>query len=541
MINICKSLLLSFLYIAVITSLCMAQQIRTGYSSVQFDTIISYTDTTEEYLMQNLSYSLGNTPLHSGSLLTKDGHTLYYFTDILTDSSNAHNQEIHYIIRENESWSLPKELSELNNAMHNGIHFVSHDKKRLLVLGEYLSKNISREGLSMTCYDAKNDKWHLPVPLKIKKYYNNSLSSYFMNKEEDVLLLAIDGTSSFGQQDIYVSFKIKGNKWSKPMNVGGNINTPMAEGTIHLSDDEKTMYFSSNGFSNSFGGFDIYKTERLDDSWTSWSDPVNIGAPFNSKNDDLYYTSDVKNIQSIVSRAYSTEMGVKQSDLILYTKRDVQQDTCIELYVNVFDKKSLEKVAAEVKIKHNEQSLYSFSNGLNPEAIKLLGNEEYTLEVNNKNYLSHETTFIDKCTSDKTRAVDIYLQPKQVNTAWELENVFFKFDSNILLEASIPALENIKNILVKEHDLVVEISGHTDTRGDNNYNMLLSQSRANAIVEYLIEHGIEKDRLKAKGYGETQVKNHCANGVYCDENKHQENRRVEIKILEIKTPTPVNF
>ncbi|RZL58789.1 MAG: OmpA family protein, partial [Pedobacter sp.] len=110
-------------------------------------------------------------------------------------------------------------------------------------------------------------------------------------------------------------------------------------------------------------------------------------------------------------------------------------------------------------------------------------------------------------------------------------NIFYDFDkSNIRSDASI-ILNNVVAILNQNPTLKIELSSHTDSRGNDLYNMKLSQARAQSAVNYLISKGIDKNRLVAKGYGETKPVNQCSNGVDCSEQEHQENRRTEIKIL----------
>jgi outer membrane protein OmpA-like peptidoglycan-associated protein len=118
------------------------------------------------------------------------------------------------------------------------------------------------------------------------------------------------------------------------------------------------------------------------------------------------------------------------------------------------------------------------------------------------------------------------------DSSWELKNILYDFDkSNIRPDAAI-ILDNVVAILKQNPSLKIELSSHTDSRGNDAYNLSLSQRRADAAVEYLVDNGISRNRLGAKGYGETRLKNDCGNGMNCSEAQHQENRRTEIKVLE---------
>jgi len=118
------------------------------------------------------------------------------------------------------------------------------------------------------------------------------------------------------------------------------------------------------------------------------------------------------------------------------------------------------------------------------------------------------------------------------DSSWELKNILYDFDKSDIRSDAALILDNVVSILKQNPSLRIELSSHTDSRGNDGYNLKLSQRRADAAVEYLIKNGIAKNRLIAKGYGETRLKNNCGNGVNCSEEQHQENRRTEIKVLD---------
>lgn len=118
------------------------------------------------------------------------------------------------------------------------------------------------------------------------------------------------------------------------------------------------------------------------------------------------------------------------------------------------------------------------------------------------------------------------------DSSWELKNILYDFDkSNIRPDAAV-ILDNVVAIMKQNPSLRIELSSHTDSRGNDDYNLRLSQRRADSAVDYLVKNGISRSRLEAKGYGETRLKNHCGNGLVCSEEQHQENRRTEIKVLD---------
>ena len=115
---------------------------------------------------------------------------------------------------------------------------------------------------------------------------------------------------------------------------------------------------------------------------------------------------------------------------------------------------------------------------------------------------------------------------------WEVEGIFFAFNSHELKTKSYPILDNVVDILTRHPELKVELSAHTDSRGKDEYNKNLSQRRAQSTVDYLVKHGITQNRLIAKGYGEERIRNKCKNGVRCSDLDHEFNRRVEFEPIK---------
>jgi outer membrane protein OmpA-like peptidoglycan-associated protein len=113
-----------------------------------------------------------------------------------------------------------------------------------------------------------------------------------------------------------------------------------------------------------------------------------------------------------------------------------------------------------------------------------------------------------------------------------LKNIYYDFDKADLRAESVKELEKVISFMRVNPDLKIELGSHTDSRGNDDYNMRLSERRAKSVVDYIISRGISPERIVSKGYGETRLVNDCGNGVKCTEEEHQQNRRTEILILE---------
>ena len=162
-------------------------------------------------------------------------------------------------------------------------------------------------------------------------------------------------------------------------------------------------------------------------------------------------------------------------------------------------------------------------------------NMDFNLKAENKGYLTVKATVTTKgLTASQTLKHDFFLRKFQLNKAIRIENIYYDYNKwNIRPDAAIELNKLIK-ILKDNPGINIELGSHTDSRGSDSYNMQLSQQRANAVVDYLVNTGgIDKARLSARGYGETRLLNRCANGVNCSPAEHQLNRRTEFTVVKM--------
>ncbi len=251
---------------------------------------IKYTENAG--LPENLGSNVNTQFYDHLPLISPDG-SLLYFTRKLTDENNAKdfNDDIYFsqIMPSGKFTKAENIGSPLNTSENNFICFVSRDNKRLYVANKYIRNTYNYAGLSVTIKQ-KNGEWSKPKPLNIPDLYNkNEFAHYHMNMDENIVLMSIQRDDSYGDLDLYVSKKYNDGDWSVPINLGAVINTLGAEGSVFLAADGKTLYFSSSGHPG-FGSYDMYMSKRLDESWTNWSMPLNLGAKINSEEMDIYYT-----------------------------------------------------------------------------------------------------------------------------------------------------------------------------------------------------------------------------------------------------------
>ncbi len=219
-------------------------------------------------------------------LISLDGKVLYFARKAHPQNMGEENKDdiwVSYFDEENNTWSKAVNLgAPLNNDGHNFVVSVNASADAIYLANDYNSK--TKDAISYTT--KKGRKWKQPRKIDIPDYKNKSpFVSYNVSKDEKYLLITAEQNETEGGRDFYVSFNTpKG--WSAPLNLGPDINTKKEENSIFLAADNKTVYFSSNGRMG-FGGYDLYMSRRLDDSWTNWSTPKNLGKLINTKEDDL--------------------------------------------------------------------------------------------------------------------------------------------------------------------------------------------------------------------------------------------------------------
>jgi outer membrane protein OmpA-like peptidoglycan-associated protein len=427
----------------------------------------------------------------------------------------------------------------------------------------------------------KDNEWGEPMPLSINTPANEGTCT--ISADGKILVFtSCQGRKSFGNCDLYISERI-GNEWSEPANMGENINSPYWDSQPSLSADGRTLYFVSNrgkknnhdifvSYRNSqgdwtpaqplpppintpkdefspfihangktlffasdghigMGGLDLYSSDFENNQWTS---PKNLGYPINNHLDQIsiFVTADGK-------KGYYGDRKVKNNiEEAVIMEFEMPEAITVQIKTQylkgrVLDAKTKEALEAEIE-------LINLSNNRIENAVKsdkvsgeyfLVLNEqtEYALEVRKKGYAfkSMRFDFSDKKADDlKPIEMDILLDPIAKGATFVLNNIFFDTGKWELREKSKTELNELIRFMQDNPQVRGEISGHTDNVGEKKANQELSIKRAKSVYDYLVQNGIEPQRLTYKGYGDTQP----AAPNDSEENK-QRNRRIEFKIL----------
>jgi OmpA-OmpF porin, OOP family len=427
----------------------------------------------------------------------------------------------------NNQWSAPIHAgSELNDNAFNAVAGFSSDGTQLFLLNHYEgSGNPARtQGISVS--KGNNNGWSKPENLTIPYFQNKSnvLNGYIL-PDMSVFIFAAETYGSRGVEDIYVSTKTADGKWSEPRNLGGIINTRFQEMSPSLSDDGKTLYFSSNGRKGE-GSFDIYSSTRLDEGWTNWSQPENLGSAINSEGRELYYRpyekvgyalytstknsdgyGDVKIFLSsdpIKKDSIPPVAAVVDTVKIVEIERVPTADKRVKIYGKVNNAKTGEPITASILFTSpsiNQSSAVTPASGY---AVELPSTEEYTIKIEAVGYISTLEKLDIHTYEMKDLEMNFKLQPVEIGTTVNLRDVLFEQGKTELLPQSYPELDLVVSFLEANPKVKIELAGHTDNRGIYGQNLKLSQARVEKVKSYLVSKGIDKKRITGKGYGGTK-------------------------------------
>lgn len=444
----------------------------------------------------------------------------------------------------------------INNALPNSISTLMPSGHEMVVINQFEEAGGMKKGFSII-KQAKNGEWSFPEPVAVDGYYNTGSDvSLSMSTDGQAVIIAMEGADAIGKGDLYVSFKIDGDKWSQPKNLGAQLNTPYRESTPYLSADQKTLFYASNRSGQS--GSDIYVQTRLDDTWQNWSPPKRFRSPINSRYHDshpyfnhttgyLYFTSrrdgswDIFRIQ-IEKPAPS---GIVVNGIVL--NRHSMTPVASDIIVQSADGKKYEYFPTAkngtFKVTIPKEEVYHLlakKEGFSGDISEVFfekndGNDRLFLRLyldpsptasNIVNNSSHSRLFVSETpeTIQPTSFQAVYIGQKL-----ELAPIFFQKSTSTVLRSSYPALNELGQFMKQHPNVHILVSGHTDNQGDQQLLARLSGERALAIKEYLVYRlNINENRIQTIGKGSSEAINDNSS-----EKLRRKNRRVEVIVTSI--------
>ena len=479
---------------------------------------------------ENLGYNINSQFDEVFPVISPDGKTLYF--DRKDHPGNiGHTDNIWYSeLQADGSWGLARNIGPPLNA--GGISFVASvtpDGNTLLVGGTYADDD-GKLSFGLCTSNRTGNGWSKPKKMKIDSFYTkHRFMEFCLANDGKTMISSLQRETSLGGRDLYVCFLQNDGSWSAPKNLGPEVNSAADEGMPFLASDGKTMYFASEGFSG-YGMVDVFMSRRLDDTWEKWSEPVNLGTDFNTPDWDAYYT-----VPASGDYAYfvSNKGSIGALDIFrAKLPQALRPEPVVLVSGKVIDSKSGLPLSAEIHYEILPGGKEAGIARTNPKdgsyKITLPAGHLYGFRAEAKGYIPvSENLDVKKIDSYKEINRDLKLVPFASGETVRLNNIFFDFNKSQLKSESFPELDRLVEMLKDKHDVELTISGHTDNVGDDALNMKLSGERAKSVREHLIGVGIAASRIQSKGYGESSpvATNDTDDG-------RRANRRTEFIILE---------
>jgi OmpA-OmpF porin, OOP family len=572
------------------TGILHAQEFSTRYELVKMDKTV-------------------NTFHHEAApVITPDGNTLYFFVQDHPENTMGKDDTQDIWISKKDAnglWTTAEHLKNPFNIHRSNQVFTVFEDGSLLVRG---GRTRGEKGFSIVQNGSIRE-------LDVKDFKSMNKGRFYgasMSADKKHMILYFSEKENNPNSDLYISHSQPDGSWSKPALL--KLSTTTDDLGPFVGPDQKTLYFASGRQgAGRQGGTDIYKTTRMDDSWTNWSEPVNLGKPINTSALDFYFTIDragnvftsrankaiegaqldlymlvpktfkvnlagivlnektqqpieAANIQvnvkdrepvkivSATTGKFETKMpetlqfsisttasGYLPNNDQKFTIPLLSSDTTINLEIlmkpvakkllisgNTYSKKTEQPIPAKLDIvlKGTKNSRFTInSDGSYEKEIPKLG--WYIISASSEGYINATDSVFAESDDLSPFIRNIYLEPIEVGVTVRLKNIYFDFDKTTLKKESFTELNKVVDFLKQNPSVEIEISGHTDNKGSDDYNANLSQGRSQSVVDYLISQGIEADRLSAHGYGESKP----IESNDTDEGRAN-NRRVEFTVLK---------
>nr|WP_320053124.1 OmpA family protein [uncultured Acetobacteroides sp.] len=477
------------------------------------------------FVPQNLGDNINSTYDDYWPSISGDGNTFVKTSNIPRSDSSGVLQEDFFVSKKNAQGKWGKAIplpGTINTQSNEGAQSLTADGQ-----GMYFTMCINE--CSIYYSRLKNGIWS--DPQKLPPPINTPISS---NKQPSIssdgryLYFTSNRRGGYGGYDLYVATRdMESGEWIDVKNLGPKVNTSRNDVSPFIHFDGQTLYFASDGH-RGLGGLDLFRT-RLDGN-EEWSVPVNLGYPINTKGEEqgIVISADAKTTYIASSREEGRGLDIYSFELPDTLKPNVSY----YLKGIVVDAKTNKPLAAEVVLTNLKTGKEEFVSSSYPDDgaffTSLPAATSYALQVTRKGYLFNSQSFLLDSTKTIQNPLElrIALEPMSVGSTTILRNIYFDVNSYSLKKESEVELKTLVKLLNTNPTLWIELSGHTDNSGSVAFNNSLSANRAKEVVKYLIANGIDKNRLRAVGYGSSKpiVPNNSI------ENKAK-NRRTEFMVI----------
>jgi len=471
------------------------------------DYSIEVSDRYTDVIGNNLGEPVNSPFSELAPIISSDGNTLFFTRKGHPSNIGPEKREDVWLSSRGSDgqFGSPK-LAEgdINNIYSNYSIAVTQDGNTLLLGNVYNADGTMGKGMSSI--QRSGNKWIKPMELEIVDFVNISpQSSFYISYDGLWLFSAIDDGNSFGGLDLYVSELLDDGRWSKPKNLGQDINTAMDEGTPFLTADGKALYFSSAGWPG-YGRSDIFVSERKEGMF-SWERPLNLGSGINSPEAEFYFTIP---LDGLFGYYVSMKGGIGREDIFKVELPEglFKPDVYVVSGV-VMDSKSNEPLNATIYYEDltTGEKMGTAGSNISDGSYKivLMPGTVYGLRAEADGYVAiNKSIDLTEDIVDSVITENLQLVPIEKGATITLNNIFFDFGKSTLLPTSYNELARVAELLTTNEKMSITILGHTDNIGTEQRNLEVSRLRANAVMDYLLSIGVNSDRISAKGMGMSQ-------------------------------------
>lgn len=492
------------------TATITLRKTQAEYAIVHKDSILSYK-------ISPLSDTVNKFPMQYFPVITGDEQQLI-FTARFGEGRNENEDLVISIKNKNGSWSKPVSLSDsINSIRREGACTISADGRHLIytVCGE--------RGCDL--YESRKTGLHWSKPRSLGPNVNSTSwdAQPSLSADGRELYFVSDRKGGLGEYDIWYT-RLESTGWTKAVNLGASVNTPFSEISPYIHVNNQTLYVVSNGYPG-YGGYDIYQVNK---SEKGWAKPFNMGKPLNDHFDQYSFIVSGNGNTAF----YSREVSRNRSRLfqIELPEQMVVKSKGNFVKGKITDSKSLKPLRASIELfdlTNNSQVSLIESDSVSGEYLIVLpGGSEYALYVSKPGYLFNSMNF-NYLENDRFQPVHIDFSLARIvkDASIVLNNIFFDYDKYELKEKSVTELEEVVSFLRSNPTIAIEIGGHTDSQGKEDYNQQLSLKRADAVAKFIQSKGIDPGRLRVVGYGSQSPR--VPNNT---ETNRALNRRIEFRV-----------
>ncbi len=532
------------------------------------ESALAVTKDTLRIEIKNLGTGINSNADEYAEIVSPDGKSLFFASRRQLSKSSNHyadskfDENILTSTLNNDGWGLAVSAGkDLTTQYCETPLYLSPTGEELYVYVGY------ERGGNIMVSEKKKGEWKTPGRVSFNINSGGMETSMTFSPSGDEVWYVTDNDKDIiGGKDIYMIKKLEGNKWSKPVNAGPMINSPFDEESIRFSRGGDTLWFSSKGH-NTTGGFDIFYS--IKDQAGNWGKAINIGYPVNTPWDEIFfYPAPGKDSSFYFASNRPETIGgldiftgrllppkpviipvappkpdtVVVRDTVVVIKEIVQvplppvveppKETGLYLIGKVKDSETSEPVMAKIDVIDFSTDLVVGSTASSDVdgsyRVKLPAKKTYMVDIRGSGFLSDmkRINILSTFTGDAYN-LDISLIKVKVGKKVVLNNILFETGKSVLTKSSYEEIDRLLSILEENPKMRIEISGHTDKTGSEPLNFKLSENRAKAVVDYLVQKGISSSRLEYRGYGSLQPIDDNATAA-----GRTKNRRVEFKILE---------